>query len=225
VLPKSNRVQSVELPGVAPALMGAAEDPSAPGGELPDATQGPGGGDAELDADEPEVEGVVDAGGAVALNKPVEAPEPIVLPEQLLEQALGTSRRDGEYRIVTGWKNATLANVVERWTGGSAALDEVRTLNESVGDQLGHGDEILVPWVDAEALLAAKAAQDTVRSQADWAKGELYVLKKGDSLWKVASQRVATNMIPAWLKQFEGLNPSIADTGTLMEGQKVRLPR
>lgn len=161
----------------------------------------------------------------VALSKPIVVPEPEVLPEKLLEESFGTSRRDGDYRVVKGWHNATLAGVVERWTGSRAAVAEAGTLNESLGDQIVKGDEILVPWVDAESLLAAKKLRDSERQKTDWVKGELYVLKKGDSLWKVASRRVATNMIPAWLESFKGLNPKITNLGALMEGQKVRLPR
>ena len=226
----ADRSKTVQLPGVTPALMGAEEAPTASlEGALEDlgaVTDGDdvSGPEAADNPDETSDESS-DEAGAVALSKPVPVPEPVVLPEQLLEQALGTSRRDGDYRIVTGWENATLRDVVERWTGTADAMAAVQTINETVGDQLVHGDEILVPWVDAEVLLVAKKARDAERQQADWVKGDLYVLKKGDSLWKVASRRVATNMIPAWLEQFKGLNPSIEDTSSLMEGQKVRLPR
>ncbi|MEE2886010.1 MAG: LysM domain-containing protein [Planctomycetota bacterium] len=226
--------KSAQTPGVILDLMGAEED-AAPGegsteaggpGETATADGGelPGAGEAISDQ---ESVGATEGGAAepVALSQPVVVPDPAVVLEKRLEESFGTSRRDGEYRVVKGWQNATLAKVVERWTGGQEALEEARILNESLAEQIDKGDEILVKWVDAQDLLAAKQVRDAERDKIDWAKGELYVLKKGDSLWKVASRRVANNMIPAWLERFKGLNPRIKDLGALVEGQKVRLPR
>ena len=222
---------SAQTPGVILDLMGAedgvdaAEDATEPGGPGATATAAAVGG--ELPGVDEAISDQKSAVAAepVALSQPVEVPDPVMVAEKRLEESFGTSRRDGEYRVVKGWQNATLAKVVERWTGSQEALEEARILNESLAEQIVKGDEILVKWVDAQDLLAAKQVRDAEFKKIDWSKGELYVLKKGDSLWKVASRRVATNMIPAWLESFKGLNPRIKDLGALVEGQKVRLPR
>lgn len=223
--------KSAQAPGVVLDLMGAedgvdaAEDATEPGGPGATATAAAVGG--ELPGVDEAISDQKSAVAAepVALSQPVEVPDPVMVAEKRLEESFGTSRRDGEYRVVKAWRNATLANVVERWTGSQEALKEARILNESLAEQIVKGDEILVKWVDAQDLLAAKQVRDAEFKKIDWSKGELYVLKKGDSLWKVASRRVATNMIPAWLEQFKGLNPAITDLGAMIEGQKVRLPR
>ena len=230
----TNPEKTIELPGVTPALMGAEDgdvDEKAAQPSLDDVA----GGTTDLDpveataADElPAVDGETSAEedtptakepDSVALNNPV------VVQDAKLEEAYGTSRREGDYRVVKGWRGSSLASIVERWTGSQEALGEAKTLNESLGAEIAQGEEILVPWVDSQHLLAAKGVRDASRAKIDWSKGELYVLKKGDSLWKVASHRVANNMIPAWLEKFKGLNPQVTNLGSLIEGQKVHLPR
>jgi hypothetical protein len=232
--PAVNPEKVVTLPGVTPALMGAEEVATAGNTSEPSPEDAAG---ATVDADSTGSIVAVDPSvttGETPADEDTEAAKepdsvalsnPVVVQDSKLEEAYGTSRRDGDYRVVKGWRGATLSSIVERWTGSQEALDEATTLNESLGAEIAQGDEILVPWVDAELLLAAKDVRDASREKIDWSKGELYVLKKGDSLWKVASKRVANNMVPAWLEKFKGLNPQVADLGALIEGQKIRLPR
>jgi hypothetical protein len=230
----TNPEKTAELPGVTPALMGvedgdAAEKASQP--SLEDAA----GGITDVDpagviaaGEPPAVDGETPAGEDPPTAKEpdsVALSNPVVVQDARLEEAYGTSRREGDYRVVKGWRGSSLVSIVERWTGSREALGEAKTLNESLGAEIAQGEEILVPWVDAQHLLAAKDVRDASRAKIDWSKGELYVLKKGDSLWKVASNRVANNMIPAWLEKFKGLNPQVTDLGALIEGQKVHLPR
>ena len=64
------------------------------------------------------------------------------------------------------------------------------------------------------------------RKKIEKVAGNYYVLRKGDSLWKVAKARgVPNNQIPTWLQRFKTINPEITDLGVLVEGQKVRLPK
>ncbi len=243
--PATNPEKTVELPGVTPALMGAEEGDAAEKAAQPSlddaagGTTGVGPVGATAAGEPPAVDGEISAGADTPTAKEsdsVALSNPVVVQDAKLEEAYGTSRREGDYRVVKGWRGSSLASVVERWTGSREALGEAKTLNESLGAEIAQGEEILVPWVDAQHLLAAKDARDASRAKAkdvrdasrakiDWSKGELYVLKKGDSLWKVASHRVANNMIPAWLEKFKGLNPQVTNLGSLIEGQKVHLPR
>jgi hypothetical protein len=142
-----------------------------------------------------------------------------------LQSVLGESRRQGDYRVVKVRSGAGLADIAARWCGDRAELPVVEALNETlVGQRLGPDQEVLVPWVEPTVLLAAHAQREAQRAAIEKAAGELYALRRGDSLWKIAAARVPTNRIPAWLEEFKKLNPEIGDLGTLIEGQKVRLP-
>lgn len=224
-----DREKTAQSQGVTPALMGAEQDDpdSKTGDEVPDGAVDPDAGGPGSTGDGSIGDGERDSPRTPATGAPtpVALNNAIVLPDKLLEDAYGTSAREGDYRVVTGWQGATLAGVLERWTGSRDALTEIQTLNESISERIAQGDQILVPWVEADTILAAKKTRDALHKQANWQKGEPYVLKKGDSLWKVASKRVATNLIPAWLERFKTLNPEIENLGALVEGQKVRLPR
>jgi hypothetical protein len=233
---------AASLPGVTQALMnpeakvgaGASEpgvagpgaaDPGAadPGAADPGAAD-PGPADPGRVGAEPPV-GVVPPAAEIPHEGPAALSRPVVIPDAALENAFGTSERRGEYRLVKSWAGASLRQVVERWCGSVAQIDEVVAVNETVGPRPAPRTEILVPWVDAAKLLQAKQRRDAERQQADYLKGELYALKRGDSLWKVAAQRVANNQVPAWLEKFKKLNPEITNLSALVEGQKVRLPR
>jgi Tfp pilus assembly protein FimV len=115
--------------------------------------------------------------------------------------------------------------VVARWCADATQLSTVEVLNENLVEaDLESGQEVVVPWVDAETLLLAAKAQAKKSAVVEHAKGQLYTIEKGDSLWDLAKVRVAKNKIPAWLGRFKVLNPDIIDLSVLIAGQKVRLP-
>ena len=233
----SNKVQperekSASLPGVKSALLdgeGIGKPASAAGDKTDVGTTDPGGIPAVVTENDPEngtEEEILEA-GPMPPKKPETVPlrKDTNLPSARIERLFGASERQGEYRLVKAWRGASLPDVVERWVGDKDRLQDVLAVNETLTNDIAEGDEVLVPWVEDETLLAQHEKIQAERKRVDWAKGELYKLKKGDSLWKVASKRVPTNKIPAWLEQFKVLNPDISDLSALVEGQKVRLPR
>ena len=161
--------------------------------------------------------------------------------EAVLERALGTSAREGDYRLVHASRGSTLESMAERWGGGVESLSLVETLNEHlVSAQLREGQPVLVPWVDASELLVANEARlatEAARDEEERARkaveaaeerrvlGESYTILSGESLWVIASKKgVSPNQIPGWIKKFRNLNPGIGDVDALVPGQKVRLP-
>ncbi len=233
---KKTRPAVASLPGVAPAeapvrAPGAAKPSEEPGANLaeessekppekppekPSEETGEETGEGEKPADE-------GTEGADAKSG-----EPIVLKSTVTEDlagVLGTSSRMGEYRVVKARHGDTLALVVARWCADATQLSTIEVLNESLVEaDLESGQEVVVPWVDAETLLLAAKARAKKSSVVEHAKGQLYTIKKGDSLWDLAKVRVAKNKIPAWLGRFKVLNPDIIDLSVLIAGQKVRLP-
>jgi nucleoid-associated protein YgaU len=221
---KKTRPAVASLPGVAPAEapMGTpdAAKPSEESGK--DLAEKP----AEKPAEETgEGEKPADEGTEGADAK---SGEPVVLKSTVTEElagVLGTSSRMGEYRVVKARRGDTLALVVARWCADATQLSTVEVLNESLVEaDLESGQEVVVPWVDAETLLLAAKARAKKSAVVEHAKGQLYTIKKGDFLWDLAKVRVAKNKIPAWLGRFKVLNPDIIDLSVLIAGQKVRLP-
>lgn len=209
-----------QLPSVTPALGddGVTGDPKA---NDPNAKDDPAGAKTDQTDQEKPTE-------PVSLTTTVSTP---ISAEKRLENEFGTSSKVDGYRMVQAWHGDTLKKVVTRWCGSENHMPVVETLNETVNDHtLTKGQKIMVPWVEAEVLLAAEAARAARRADSRKkirdVKGNLYVLRKGDSLWKVAKARgVPNNQIPAWLQKFKTINPEITDLGLLVEGQKILLPK
>jgi len=105
--------------------------------------------------------GAVDPGAGV----PLVASSPEV-PAELLARYLGDSRRDRTVRLVRARAGDSLESLVRRWCGKRADyLDEARSLNEQL-TVLRLGQEVALPWVDDEVILAAyRARQPRMLSQ------------------------------------------------------------
>ncbi len=141
-------------------------------------------------------------------------------------RVLGKSRREGQYRVVTARTDDRLSKLVERWCGNLDPLPTVEALNEDLkqGKPIPDGHEVLVPWTDDEVLLAAHTARQRMQAELERKQGELYTLKKGDSLWKIAVQRVGSRKAPAYIRAIAQRNPKLEDPNAVREGQKLRLP-
>jgi len=156
------------------------------------------------------------------------APVPLVtrtIAEQVT-RVLGASERQGDYRTVTARSDDRLSTLVQRWCGSLEALPMVEALNEDLkqGKAIPGGRKVLVPWTDDEILLAAHKERKTKLVQIERKKGEVYTLKKGDSLWRIAVGRVGSRQAPAYIKAIVQSNPELEDPDAVREGQKIRLP-
>lgn len=91
---------------------------------------------------------------------PLAAPAPKALvAADLVAQQLGVSRRDRNVRFVRAKQNDSLDVLVRRWCGArDPYLAEAKSLNEELV-VLNVGQEVAVPWVDDEIVLAAIEAQ------------------------------------------------------------------
>lgn len=86
------------------------------------------------------------------------APKPM-LAADLVAQSLGLSRRDRNVRFVRAKPNDSLEGLVRRWCGArDPYLAETMSLNEEL-KVLRVGQEVAVPWVEDEVLVAAIEAQ------------------------------------------------------------------
>lgn len=95
------------------------------------------------------------AGGGQPL---VAQAKPLVAAE-LVAQELGASRRDRNVRFVRAIKGDSLELLVQRWCGAREPfLAEARSLNEEL-TTLQVGQEVAVPFVEDEALLAVIEAR------------------------------------------------------------------
>jgi nucleoid-associated protein YgaU len=229
---KKTRPAVASLPGVAPAeapvrAPSAAKPSEEPGANLAEEPSGEPSGEPSEEPSEETGEGEKPADEGTE-GADAKSGEPVVLKSTVTEDlagVLGTSSRMGEYRVVKARRGDTLALVAARWCADATQLSTVEVLNESLVEaDLESGQEVVVPWVDAETLLLAAKARAKKSSVVEHAKGQLYTIKKGDSLWDLAKVRVAKNKIPAWLGRFKVLNPDIIDLSVLIAGQKVRLP-
>lgn len=142
------------------------------------------------------------------------------------------------YRVVEIQRGDTFSELVQKWTGDLDKAPIVRALNESVDPAaLRAGEELWVPWVDdAELLLAwqertaspgaasVSRPAETPRSTAVPAGGEVHEIVKGESLWRIAEQRVGTGGASAYVQAILRANPSIRDASSIRAGEKIVLP-
>lgn len=143
--PKSGAGNVAATPGLAQILNQdvAAKDADAPKPE--DATK------SATEASLPGVPSPVDV-APQPLSAP--APKPMIAAD-LVAQNLGMSRRDRNVRFVRAKPNDSLEALVRRWCGArDPYLAETKSLNEELV-VLRVGQEIAVPWVDDEVLVAA----------------------------------------------------------------------
>lgn len=96
----------------------------------------------------------------VANQPPLMAQPPkTMLAAELVAQQLGVSRRDRTVRFVRAKNGDSLDQLVRRWCGArDPFLAEAKSLNEDLV-VLRVGQEVAVPWVEDEVLLAALDAQ------------------------------------------------------------------
>jgi nucleoid-associated protein YgaU len=98
------------------------------------------------------------AGPGQLVGQPLVAGKPDIAASQV-EQTLGPSRRDRTVRFVRAKSNDSLDTLVRRWCGArDPFLDEAKSLNEDLV-VLRIGQEVAVPWVDDEEVLAAWQAR------------------------------------------------------------------
>ena len=92
-------------------------------------------------------------------EQPLVAGSKLLLAADLVAQQLGGSRRDRTVRFVHAKSGDSLEMLVRRWCGAREPfLAEAKSLNEDLV-VLRVGQEVAVPWVEDEALLAVLAAQ------------------------------------------------------------------
>ncbi len=104
----------------------------------------------EADAEKAGANAVVPVAAVVEQPLRAQAPSASVL----VAQRIGVSRREQDFRWVTAKANDGWEMLVQRWCGKvKPYLDETRKLNETT-TMLREGQNVLVPWVDDEVLLA-----------------------------------------------------------------------
>lgn len=174
-------------------------------------------------------------------------------PASLVTEKLGLNRRDHDYRFVRVRPGDTLGELVQTWCGTTDGyLDLARALNEEL-TVLKVGDEICLPWVDDELVLAAWEARRAGRTAASMPRGDLagsepvdatvrpgiesatakvpaaspasrkHTMQAGETLWKIGERAVGARNVPRFLEQVRALNPGL-DLDRLREGQTILLP-
>jgi hypothetical protein len=110
----------------------------------------------------------VDAGAdAAKVPDPVVGDRPLAANVQLLPptpaavvaEKLGVSQREHGFRIVRARAGDTLSGLVQKWCGSvEDHLESARAYNEELST-LRVGQEVVLPWVDDEVILAAHEAK------------------------------------------------------------------
>lgn len=141
--------------------------PAVPGGAANPAAGGPEAGGPTTTTVDPQVRSSHAGLGSVddvlpaidsAAQQPLVATQRPLLVVDLLAQQLGPSRRDRTVRLVRARPGDSLETLVRRWCGArDPFLEEARSLNEDLV-VLRNGQEVCVPWVDDETVLAAYEA-------------------------------------------------------------------
>src|SRR5262249_60699753 len=123
-----------------------------PAADAPGVTRGAG------DADKPAENG--DPGGAAAEaagDKPLLTNVQLLPPtaEAMVTEKLGLRRKVNGFCVVTAQPKDTLSTLVQKWCGKTDDyLEQAHGLNEELST-LHVGQEVTLPWVDAEVLIAA----------------------------------------------------------------------
>jgi nucleoid-associated protein YgaU len=210
----------------------------------------------------------------------VAASKPLVAAE-VVTQALGPSRRDRNVRFVRARSGDSLEQLVRRWCGArDPFLAEANSLNEDLVT-LRVGQEVAVPFVEDEVLMALLAPPKTepvvlnpvannapagtasaaelgsllgtkvpgaapeqpsakpetpsfavpgnaaagrgVAVEAGAAVGATYIVKSGDSLWKIAERNYGRQQADRMITAIKDANPGLTDTVRI--GQKIVLPK
>ena len=96
---------------------------------------------------------------AAKVEQPLRAPAPSAA--SLVQQKLGSYRRDRSVRFVTAKRGDTFSHLAKRWCGKvDGVVQEIEYLNETtVSTRLREGEQVGVPWVDDEVLLAILEAE------------------------------------------------------------------
>jgi hypothetical protein len=186
-----------------------------------------------------------DAIGGRPLVANVQLPPPT--PAALVAEQLGLSRQEHGFRIVRARAGDTLSGLVHKWCAGQdGSLEAARACNEELST-LRVGQDVVLPWVDDEVLLAAHEARkaggapatapdapaaalaglpaDDGRAGAAGAPAapRKHTIAAGESLWKIAEREVGRNGVNAYLQQLRELNPGL-DAQRLRVGQQIVLP-
>ena len=189
----------------------------------------------------------VAAAAAAGTGEPIDADLRARVPD--LRTVLGEFRLEGQpdgerYRVVAVRYGDSFGSLVQRWTGSLDRKDEVRALNEGlVPEQIRAGEEIWFPWVDEQLLVDAAeqrrpggvpsapaglaANLDPSRSGGSTtpASGDWYKVKSGESLWKIAADRVGQGKAQAYIDEILRLNPTIVDPARVRADDRVLMPR
>lgn len=174
--------------------------------------------------------------GAVALAHRAQVEE-----RESILAGLGVSRRVRNYRVVTVRAGDNLESLVRRWcVKTDPYLGITRALNEDVDlEHLRPGQEIWLPWVDDEEVVAAHIERSRAAARppepadaparsgpaaADHASSREYVVKEGESLWKIAVRLTGgVRHAPQWIDRVRALNPDL-DPDRIRAGQRIRIP-
>jgi UDP-N-acetylmuramoylalanine--D-glutamate ligase len=195
----------------------------------------------------PAAELPVDPPAAAPEAAPETAPEQSAPPGEAAPPAAAVPatptgvRRVGDYREVTVRPGDTFSLIVQRWTGSLDKMPLVEALNEDVDkNRLEPGRTLLLPWVD-DAQLIARAEERPLRMQsstesrrpttpapapesAPGGSEKSYVIKAGDSLWRIAQQATTSKGEAAeYVARLLELNPGL-EPERLRVGQKIKVP-
>ncbi len=226
---------ALELDAVDPAEDAARGGSTKPEGTPSDpaATPGPSGDDLR--------------GEGVALDSRAPSLRVVLGPYEIVKQYDGS-----EFVKVTVRQGDTFSELVEKFTGSLANADEVRALNEQIDPgRLVAGQKILMPWVGEDELRAALQARREAPAASDLqprstppltaapeeassprvpplsepagTTGTVHVVKRGESLWKIAEGVVGRSRASAYVDEIVRAN-GIADASRVREGQKLTLP-
>ncbi len=184
----------------------------------------------EAGTDDPEAEGGKPAEDPAEVGEvPLVAQPPS--PAEQVAALFGPSRRERDFRYVTVQQGDTFRGLVQKWCGSvQEYVGAAERLNETVESRpLTPGQELVLPWVEAEVLLEAWDARKQGQPvEIETPKGEevrLYTVQQGDSIWAIAVREVGTNKAPGYIEKIKALNQQIANFDLLRVGQELRLPQ